>query len=217
MHTQPLVKNGVRPIASSYVPADGVWGDRGSHGSHSSHGSSLHIYGSIGLTGRLRNVPFKARFLVCRISDNAILGMEFLSRHDCSVTCDKGLLVIGGKSIQCTDRMGRLLANKVQVTRTLTLAPDREVHISCQLNSEPSGPIGLIESLLSEDSGVVVAATLNRPWMKRATVQCMNLDTEPRELKAETIIGISNPLKRTRLRPQECKPRVYCQEPVKTT
>ena len=51
-------------------------------------GSGLHIYGSIGLTGRLRNVPFEAKFLVCRISDNAILGMEFLSRHDCSVACD---------------------------------------------------------------------------------------------------------------------------------
>ena len=66
-------------------------------------GSGLHIYGSVGLTGRLRNVPFEARFLVCRISDNAILGMEFLSRHDCSVACDKGLLVMGGKTIQCTD------------------------------------------------------------------------------------------------------------------
>ena len=53
-------------------------------------GSGLHIYGSIGLSGRLRNVPFEARFLVCRISDNAILGMEFLRRHDCSVACDKG-------------------------------------------------------------------------------------------------------------------------------
>ena len=63
-----------------------------------------------------------------RISDNAILGMEFLSRHDCSVACDKGLLVMGGKTIQCTDRAGRLLANKVQVTKTLTLPPDRGAH-----------------------------------------------------------------------------------------
>ena len=63
-------------------------------------GSGLHIYGSIGLSGRLRNVPFEARFLVvCRISDNAILRMEFLSRHDCSVACNKGLLVMGGKTI----------------------------------------------------------------------------------------------------------------------
>ena len=69
------------------------------------------------MTGRLRNVPFEAKFLVCHISDNAILGMEFLSRHDCSVACDKS------QTIQCTDRMGCLLANKVQIIRTLILPP----------------------------------------------------------------------------------------------
>ena len=69
-------------------------------------GSGLHIYGRIGLSGRLRNVPFEVKFLVCRISGNAILVMEFLSRLDCSVTCNKGLLVMGGKTIQCADWMG---------------------------------------------------------------------------------------------------------------
>ena len=64
-------------------------------------GSGLHIYESIGLTGRLRNVPFEARFLVCHILDNAILRMELLSCHDCFVACDKGLLVMGGQTIQC--------------------------------------------------------------------------------------------------------------------
>ena len=92
-------------------------------------------------------MPFEARFLVCHISDNAILGMEFLSRHDYSVACDKRLLVMGGKTIQCTDRIGRLLANKVQIIRTLTLPPDREVHVKCRLNSEPSGPVELIKEL----------------------------------------------------------------------
>ena len=59
-------------------------------------GSGLYIYGSIGLTGRLRNVSFEVKFLVCRISDNVILGMEFFSYYDCLVVCDKGLLVMGG-------------------------------------------------------------------------------------------------------------------------
>ena len=55
--------------------------------------------------------------------------------------------------------MGHLLANKVQVTRTLNLPPDREVHVSNRLNSELSGPVGLIEGLLSGANGV--AATLD--------------------------------------------------------
>ena len=76
-------------------------------------------------------MPFEAKFLVCRISDNAILGMEFLSCHDCLVAFDKGLLVMGGETIQRTDRMGCLLANKVQIIRRLILLPDNGVHVNC--------------------------------------------------------------------------------------
>ena len=87
------------------------------------------------------------------------------------------------------------MANKVQVTRTLTLPPDREVHIKCRLNSEPSRPVGLIEGLLSGEREVVMAATLDRLRAKReVTVRCMNLGTEPRELKAGTIIGVYQPV-----------------------
>ena len=63
--------------------------------------------------------------------------------------------------------MGCLLANKVQIIRTLVLPPDQEVHVNCRLNSEPSGPVGLIEGLLNGESGVAVAATLDRPRTKR--------------------------------------------------
>ena len=67
------------------------------------------------------------------------------------------------KTIQSTDRIGLLLANKVQVTRTLTLPPDREAHVSCRPNSEHSRPVELVASLLSEENEVAVAATLDRP------------------------------------------------------
>ena len=106
--------------------------------------------------------------------------MEFLSRNDCFVACDKGLQVMGCKTIKCTNRMGRLLAIKVQVTRTLTLLPDQKIQVSCRLNSEPSGPVGLIEGLLY---GLAVAASLDRSRTKwEVTVRCMSLGTEPREL-----------------------------------
>ena len=63
--------------------------------------------------------------------------------------------------------MGCLLDNKVQIIRTLILPPDKEVHVNCRLNSEPSGTVGLIDSLLSGESGVAVAATLDKPGTRR--------------------------------------------------
>ena len=74
--------------------------------------------------------------------------------------------------------MGRLLANKAQVTRKLTLLPDWKVHVSCRLNSEPSKPVGLIEGLLEGEFKVMVAAHLDRPQTKRVvTLLYMNLGT----------------------------------------
>ena len=52
-------------------------------------GSGIHIHRSISLSGRLRKVPFEARFLVCHISDNVILWIAFLSQHYCSLTVIK--------------------------------------------------------------------------------------------------------------------------------
>ena len=181
------------------------------------NGSGLHIYKSIGLSSRLRNIPFEVKFLVCRTSNNAILGMEFLSRHDCLVACDKRLLMMGSKTIQCTDWMGRLLANKVQIINTLTLPPDREVYVSCRLNSEPSGSVGLNQGLLNRESRVAVAATLDRPRdMREVTVRCMNLGMKPCELKAGTVIGIYQPVEEDQIEMADVQPRVYYWEPVRT-
>ena len=158
-------------------------------------GSGLPIYGSIRLEGRLRNTKFVADFLVCRISDDGILGMSFLREQDCSVACDKGLLVMRGTPIPCTDKMGRLLSNKVQVVRTLVLPPEAEAQVCCRLNSAPSAPIGLIESLLEQDVGVAVAATLGRPSSDGSVlVRCWNLSSEPQELRSGSVIGLYQPV-----------------------
>ena len=82
-----------------------------------------------------------------------------------------------------------------QAIRTLTLPPDMEVHVCCIHNSEPSGPVEFTENILSGESGVGVAVILDRPRIKwEVTVHCMNLGTDPRELKAGTIIGVCRPI-----------------------
>ena len=158
-------------------------------------GSGLPIYGHIRLAARLRNVKFEADFLVCRISDDGILGMSFLREQDCSVACDKGLLIVKGTTVQCTDKTGRLLASKVQVVRTSVLPPEAEIQVCSRLNLEPSTPIGLIKSLLEQDTGLAVAATLGKPTSDgRVLVRCLNLTSEPQQLKSGMVIGVYQPV-----------------------
>lgn len=109
------------------------------------------------------------------------------------------------QSLQWTDRRGQLLASKVQVTRTLTLL------------SDPSGLVGLIESLLSEDKGVTVTATLDRSRAKcEVTMHCMNLGTEPQVLIARLSLESTSQYRKARERRLISGLRVCCQEPVQS-
>ena len=126
------------------------------------NGSGRHIqWPSVRLDCRLRNVSFEADFLVCHILDDTILEKEFLRQQDCSVACNQGLLIKAGKALYCTDRVDRLLAIKLQVNQTLTLPSSQEIQVSYRWNSNPSGPVSCIESSLTKNKGMAVAATLN--------------------------------------------------------
>ena len=60
-----------------------------------------------------------------------------------------------------------------------------------RLHYEPSGPLGLIESLLDTDKGVVVVATFDQPRARdEIIVRCMNFSAEPQEVRTETMIGV---------------------------
>ena len=69
-----------------------------------------------------------------------------------------------------------------------------------------------IESSLSKDKGMAVAATLNRPRSNReVAVRCINLSPGPQELKVQIVIGIYQPVKEDQAK--SVLPRV-CPEPV---
>ena len=75
--------------------------------------TKLPFYGLIRLVGRLRDVRFEAIFVVSQISEDAILGMPFLSSEGCTMSFEKPLVSLRGKELPCTDKYGRLLVCRV--------------------------------------------------------------------------------------------------------
>ena len=138
---------------------------------------------------------FEGEFLVSRIADDAILGMVILKDQVCTLSCDKGILVMGTDTVLCTDQRGNLLSNKVQVLGSIVIPPEAEMQVCCHLNSEPSSNLGLMENGFTRDTGLTVAATLcvadNR---KQLLVRCLNATKEPQELRSGTIIGFYQPV-----------------------
>ena len=58
-----------------------------------------------------------------------------------------------------------------------------------------------IENSLRKDKGMAVATTLNRPTFdQEVAVCCINLSSEPQELKARIAIGIYQPVKEDQIK-----------------
>lgn len=121
-------------------------------------GTQLPVYGVLDVSGRLRNVKIDDTFVVGRISEDAILGMPFLSRHECPMEFSKPTMTVDGRELACTDRHGHLMLSKVQTIRKLVIAPGTETTLLCRVAAHNPCPVGIIEGQSTELS---LAASLN--------------------------------------------------------
>lgn len=76
-------------------------------------GSGLLMYGPITLSCRISSIPQELTFLVANISEDAILGMTFFTTNQCQLNLDQGILQVKGRSLQCTDELGRQISTKI--------------------------------------------------------------------------------------------------------
>lgn len=93
--------------------------------------TQLSFYGIIGLPIWVRDTRVEEVFVVSRIS-KTILGMPFLSAHNCSLDFARSVLRVDGRDLICTDRYGRLLMSNVKVTREMVIPPRTETALLCR-------------------------------------------------------------------------------------
>lgn len=160
--------------------------------SHESHGimadgTRLPFYGLIKAPIRLRDIKTEETFVVSGIKEDAILGMPFLKENKCIIEFEQSTINIGLKSLQCTDRLGRLLTNKVQVVRQTVLPPSTESHVICRINTQAYPPVGVVER---SEGSLLVATSLNCPNPKgQMVVRCLNPTDQPVTINAGSVIG----------------------------
>ena len=150
-------------------------------------GTRLPFFGMIRLFVRLRQVKLEETFVVSQISEDAILGMPFLVEQGCAMDFTKPVIQLGGQEVRCTDRLGRLLFNRIQALRGEIIPPRTEVALLCRVASQNFCPVGMVEPL---PGGVLLATSLNQPNQKgQLLVRCLNPTDQPLELKSGTAIG----------------------------
>ena len=150
-------------------------------------GTKMPFHGLIRLVLKIRHYSTEETFVVGQIDEDVILGMPFLARHECSIDFHKQVLQLGGKELQCTDRLGRPLACNVQVHRNIDIPPKQEVTVVGKVPESLTDLPGVIEG---GSEPILLATTLNQPGQRGLVLlRCLNPTDRAIRLKAGSVLG----------------------------
>ena len=117
------------------------------------------------------------------ISNEAILGMDFLVSNNCDVLLSQNKLSVKGEIIQCFHYASNAkYCYGVAIQETTEVPPNSEIFIS----GKPRDPIfrsrvGLVElnEKLVEKNGLLVARSIVNPEMDNIPLRIINVNSEP--------------------------------------
>ena len=123
-----------------------------SHGAMADE-TTLPFYGAIKLDLRLNGLHLEEIFVVGRVSEDVLLGMPFLAKHQCTMTFDFPTLSTAGKQVPCIDRHGWQLTSDVQAVRTVLIPPKTERIVLARITLLKHSPMGLVERMAQNTPG----------------------------------------------------------------
>ncbi|CAG2197901.1 unnamed protein product [Mytilus edulis] len=159
-------------------------------------GDSTPFIGQIDVEICLGNYIYHHNVLVADISNEGIIGMDFLVTHDCDVLLSQNKLKIKGEIIQCYHYASSAKScYRVAIQETVDVPPNSEMIVSGE-SDEPifRGLAGLIEpnEKFVEKNGLLVARSIVHPEMYNIPLRIINMNKEPCTLYKGTIIATCN-------------------------
>ena len=150
-------------------------------------GSRIIFEGMVRLELKVRTEVFLTTLLIGNIREDVILGMPFLKEHACSLEFGEPYLIVKGRRLLCTDRLGRPLACGLQTHVDLEIPPCTEIMIPCRATILPAGCTGMVQGL---EEKIPLARSVNTLNDRGETaVRCLNPEEVPLKIPSGTLIG----------------------------
>lgn len=93
------------------------------------NGNDLVILGSAEIPVKFKQEVYKIPVLVCDISQDVILGQDFLLKYACKIDYQKLQIVIGSETLNCWTGGNAAMVCRVQIKETTTLPPQSQMAI----------------------------------------------------------------------------------------
>ncbi|XP_067939742.1 uncharacterized protein [Watersipora subatra] len=157
-------------------------------------GSQMEISGTIELSGRLRDIAFVSEFLVCPVTESAILGMLFLENNACVMDFRLQSLKMKGRELKCTNRFGDRLQSKVQVVHKVIIPSHSEMMVKGRLCGKMTNEVGVVDRWEENPKaapGLLLGTCLAKVGEKlQVPIRCINITRALIVINAGSCVGM---------------------------
>ena len=155
-------------------------------------GRPMHVQGLCNLNMAIGHFEVEHEVLVADIESEGLLGSDFMLKNECVLNFKKKTLEIDGVPIPFREEIGSVSSCRVKVASTVTIPPGEEMVLSGRLEKrgklEKCGIVEPSDNFVSKH-GLLVGKTLVDTCNKFIPVRILNLDTKPKTVFQDTVVG----------------------------
>lgn len=154
-------------------------------------GQPVATYGYIHLRGRLRHQLLEHDFLIADITEEAILGMDFLQTTKAVINFRTAELIIGPHKLACVNKQGVALMARLYTPRLTQIPAKSELIIPARLQ-KPLATELVTTSALPGHTPFLTGSSIG--WIKNQTtyIRVLNPQDEPIQLPTGKLLGIAS-------------------------
>ena len=162
-------------------------------------GESSPFIGKAEVEITLGNQKLLHDVLFADVKNDGIIGMDFLTKHQCDMFLSKNHLLLNGEKIPCFRSSVDAIPSccRIAVTKTIEVPPESETIVMGRpLDRVDSHSIGVVEATekFVDRSGLLIAKALVCPETGTVPLCIMNLNNEPVTLYKNTIAAMYEPV-----------------------
>ena len=146
-------------------------------------GEVCKFMGKAKLNMKIGHLELKHEILIADIENEGILGVDFLSQHNCDVLVSENCIQVDGEKIKCDNRkcVNEIGVMRIFASEKVIIPPETEMIISGTVSSKTdSNSFGLVEGKpeFVERTGILVARTLVDPNKNFVPVHVANFSKD---------------------------------------
>ena len=154
------------------------------------NGQAVITHGYITLKGRLRHQPIQQRFLIAEITEDAILGMDFLQDNEAILNFKTAELGLGKHRLTCVSRQGLPLMARLYLPHGVQVPARSEMVVIAKLQT-PLAHQTVVTAALSQERPYLTGGSVSMIKNQTTPLRILNPQAEALSLPAGKVVGMA--------------------------